>query len=134
MSDHAAVLFANDAFYLAVAGRDIAAMGDVWAETTPVCCLHPGWPPLVEREDILESWRRILENSQQPSIDVFGATVRLVSDCAIVLCYEVVTQNYLIATNIFVQENGLWRMIHHQSGGTPPPEEMPEVDPPETVQ
>lgn len=134
MSDHAAILFANDAFYLAVAGRDMQAMSDVWAENTEATCLHPGWPPLIGRDEILDSWRRILANQDQPPIDVFGATARVVGDCAIVLCYEVVSQNYLIATNLFVRENNVWRMIHHQSGGTPPPEDLPEREPSETVQ
>jgi hypothetical protein len=27
-----------------------------------VSCVHPGWPVLVGRQTVLESWRRILGN------------------------------------------------------------------------
>lgn len=134
MSNNPAILFANDAFYLAVANRDNAAMAEVWAIDTEVSCLHPGWPPIIGRDDVLESWRHILGNEQQPPIEVFGASARIVGGCAVVLCYETVSQNFLIATNLFVRENGLWRMILHQSGVTSPPEEFPETETSETVQ
>ena len=37
---------------------------------------------------------------------------------AYVICYEKVTNGVLIATNIFVREDGAWRMIHHHAGQT----------------
>ena len=42
MPEHAAVLFANDAFYLAFANRDYDAMDVIWARDAPVTCIHPG--------------------------------------------------------------------------------------------
>ena len=42
MSETAAVLFANDAFYLAFATRDLSAMEALWAKACPVACIHLG--------------------------------------------------------------------------------------------
>ncbi len=66
--DPALLLFANDAFYRAFTSRDYAAMEGLWARAHPVMCLHPGWPALFGREDVLGSWQRILGNPQAPSI------------------------------------------------------------------
>ncbi len=41
---------------------------------------------------------------------------------AIVVCYETVGQFTLVATNVFVREEGAWRMVHHQSGETQLPQ------------
>ena len=44
-----------------------------------------------------------------------------------VTCREVIEGGQLAATNVFVQENGQWRLVHHQSGptpGKPSPEEL----------
>ncbi|HJN60958.1 MAG TPA: nuclear transport factor 2 family protein [Alphaproteobacteria bacterium] len=41
MSDEQAVLDANQAFYTAFAGGDMAAMERIWAREAPVCCIHP---------------------------------------------------------------------------------------------
>ena len=50
MSDEEAVLAANEEFYRAFAARDLAAMDALWAQETPVACVHPGWDALVGRD------------------------------------------------------------------------------------
>ena len=121
MSHHAAVLFANDAFYLAFRNRDAKAMNEVWARREPVTCIHPGWRPLSGREAVMESWLAILANPASPDVRCLGAEAHVVADAAYVLCYELIPQGSLVATNIFVRENGAWRMMHHQSGPAPSP-------------
>jgi ketosteroid isomerase-like protein len=120
-ADTAAALFANDAFYLAFQTSDADAMERVWARRDNVICLHPGWPPLIGRQMVIQSWRGILGNTDQPPVSVHAAHVELHGDTAIVICYETVAGHTLIATNVFVREDGQWRMVHHQSGETPPP-------------
>ena len=34
------------------------------------------------------------------------------------ICYEVLEDGFLAATNIFVREAGGWAMVHHQAGHT----------------
>ena len=119
MSQHAAVLFANDAFYLAFRTRDLEAMAAVWSEREGITCIHPGWRPLSGRQPVMTSWRAILSNPDNPEVECRGAEAHTAGDVAYVLCYEVMPQGLLVATNIFVHEGGIWRMIHHQSGPAP---------------
>lgn len=123
MSEHAAVLFANDAFYLAFANQDLEAMEGIWAREIPVTCIHPGWDPLSGREEVMESWESILNNPTATHIACKNPTVRVFGEFSCVICHEVLDQGFLVATNLFVQEDGQWRMIHHQAGTAPPPEE-----------
>ena len=122
MSDIDAVLFANEAFYQAFADRDIDAMDQVWAENVPVACLHPGWPLLDGRDQVLQSWVSILANPDSPEILCHDATSHILGDAAYVVCLEEIDGLFLVATNIFAHQQGphgkIWRLAHHQSGPT----------------
>lgn len=121
MRDRQATLFANEAFYQAFTDGDIVAMDAVWAHDAPVACIHPGWEPLSGRDRIMESWQAILGNENRPAIHSHAAKVYLYGEVAFVICYEEINNEFLVATNVFVRENGGWRMVHHQAGPTAPP-------------
>ena len=110
------VLAANEAFYRAFNQKDPAAMEDIWARSPKVTCTHPGWNLLTGRDRVMESWRGILTNPGQPKIVSGGATVNFLGDVAVVLCRELVAGSPLAATNIYVLEDGTWKLVHHQSG------------------
>ena len=132
MSDRDALLFANEAFYRAFADRDMLAMEDVWSSTDPVACIHPGWGALTGREQVLESWAAIIANPDSPDIRVHAPVPHILGDTGFVICYEEIAGQYLIATNVFVRDGRLWRMVHHQAGPTaavPQPEEGDETTP-----
>lgn len=116
MTDADAVLAANLEFYRAFAARDIAAMEALWANRAPVACLHPGWAALREREAILDSWRGILSNPDAPRIACYDEQVFLYGEVALVLCEEELEGGTLAATNLFVREDGGWRLAHHHAG------------------
>ncbi|HLT76720.1 MAG TPA: nuclear transport factor 2 family protein [Ferrovibrio sp.] len=120
--DESALLEANAAFYHAFATRDAGAMEAIWAKAAPICCIHPGWPPLVGRDAVLEGWRRILANPAQPALQMMAPKVTLWGDVAMVICFEKVEDQYLVASNIFVREGRGWKLSHHQAGpvATPP--------------
>lgn len=118
MSDSEAVLTANQAFYRAFADGDMAAMDALWSRHGPIACSHPGWPVLIGRDRVMDSWRTILDNPGRPDIACRGAEAHLLDGAAYVTCYEDVGSGTLAATNIFVQEDGMWRMTHHQAGPT----------------
>lgn len=113
--DLAAVLEANRAFYTAFGARDAAAMAKLWAAHLPVVCVHPGWPPLLERVDVIQSWQRIFANPDQPDLRQMKERAFLLGDFALVVCLEVLPNATLVATNTFAREAGAWRMVHHQS-------------------
>jgi ketosteroid isomerase-like protein len=116
--DRDAILFANEAFYRAFAGRNFAAMDDLWAKNEPVACIHPGWGPLTGRAEVMASWEAILNHPSQPAVTCHAPMVQVHGDTACVICFEEVGGAYLLATNVFIRDGGVWRMVHHQAGPT----------------
>ncbi len=135
MSDTAELLFANEAFYHVFRSRDVAAMEALWARRAPITCVHPGWHALNTREAVMESWDGILSNPKAPKVDCRGARAHLLGELGVVLCYEIIGGSVLTATNIFLREDGAWRLVHHHAGpcGTPPAE-LAEAPPEERIQ
>lgn len=114
MSDKDSILAANAAFYAAFSAADFDAMSVIWAEDA-VSCIHPGWPVLVGRQSVLESYRNILSNPNQERIDYRNETVMMTGDDARVFCVEIVGGMALAATNWFKRYDGIWRLVHHQA-------------------
>jgi ketosteroid isomerase-like protein len=114
MSDEDAALAANETYYRAFVNGDMRAMGRIWAEDD-VTCIHPGWPALVERQEILESYRQIFNNQNRDRIEARNETAIVNGDEARVLCVEFIGGAALAATNLFRRVAGTWRMAHHQA-------------------
>jgi len=114
MSDETAILAANAAYYRAFVTADFAAMSRLWADDK-VSCVHPGWPALLGRQPILESYRQIFGNPNQERIDPRNETVMVSGSEARVLCVEFVSGAALAVTNSFQRVDGAWRMTHHQA-------------------
>ena len=111
------VSFVNEAFYLAFESKDITAMENIWANQKEMYCLHPGWHPLTGREEIIESWARILANTAQPQISFDSPQyLRIGEDSVAVNCFERSPQQNMIATNIYQKYSDRFQMIFHQSG------------------
>jgi ketosteroid isomerase-like protein len=113
-----ALLAANEQFYRVFSAGDFNAMRELWATRSPIACLHPGEPLLLGQEQVLGRWRELLAprpgfklRCDRPTVQAFGST-------AIVHCYEAVNEEpaHLVATNVFVQENGSWHLVHHHAG------------------
>ena len=123
LKDEQLALFANDTFYLAFAQKDFRTMERLWAEQHPTLCIHPGWAAMTERKEIVLSWQRILNNPEQPGIDFYNATAKVVGSVVMVHCYEELPGSVCVATNGFVKERGEMRLFHHHSGpcASPPP-------------
>ena len=132
MPDREALLFANEAFYLAFADRDMSAMDAMWAARDSVACIHPGWGVIDGREEVLNSWSAIVANPDSPTIVCHDARAYVYGNVGFVVCYEEIDGQYLIATNVFVREGPVWKVVHHHAGptsGMPSPEAEDEPDP-----
>ena len=66
----------------------------------------------------MESWQAILDLGSTQGIRCAEPQVQLYGDLALVVCYEGLQNNYLLATNGFVQESEGWKLIHHQAAQT----------------
>jgi len=110
-----AVTAANEAFYRAFAARDLAAMDRLWAHAAEVACIHPGWAPCEGRKAVMASWAGILGNPDSPKVRCLRPRVSLHGGLGLVVCYEGIEGSYLIATNLFVEEGGGWKLVHHQA-------------------
>lgn len=115
-STETALLRANSAFYSAFAERDMEAMDELWAHATPVACVHPGWPPLHGRDEVMASWRSILLSGESPRVRCEQAKAFVLGATGFVTCVEHVDGGRLVATNTFALEDGLWQIVHHHAG------------------
>ena len=118
-ADEAAILAANDAFYAAFRGGDLEAMDALWARSHDVAVFHPGWPGLSGRDEVMESWYRIMFVGEPPAVYPIEPTVIMNGTCAVVFCTEDLGHARTIASNTFVREDGAWRISHHQATGLP---------------
>jgi len=118
MTDSAAVLDANEAFYRAMREADLDVMEALWARSRQVSCTHPSGPPIFGRDAVMASWRMILGHEppevypDEPQVIVTGRT-------AMVLCKERIGRFELMASNTWVREDGAWRMVSHQAAAIP---------------
>ena len=66
MSDDDRILELNEDLYAAFENADLDKMDALWArgELSPsVSCVHPGWPILRGREEVMRSWAMIMANT-----------------------------------------------------------------------
>jgi hypothetical protein len=115
MTDRDAVLSQNLEFYRAFSTRDIGLMDRLWARHAPVSCIHPGWPLVSGRDEVLRSWRSILRNPAAPAVLCYEESATVYGETALVTCEEELEDGTLAAGNLFVRESGLWRLVHHQA-------------------
>lgn len=116
LTDDAEILAANEAFYDAFTRSDLETIEDLWASLTPVACIHPGWDALHGREDVIASFRAILGSGGAPRVTCVDPAATRMGDAAFVVCHEAIDDTHLVATNVFVREDGRWKLVHHQAG------------------
>ena len=126
------VLGANAEFYRSFREGDATAMSQIWVEEddgVTVACVHPAMPLITGRHKVLESWRQILSSSP-PNIQPENAQLVVSGDTAWVMNEEVIDHgggqpvSKCMATNIFVQRKGAWKIVHHQGGPLITPREF----------
>jgi ketosteroid isomerase-like protein len=114
---------ANEAFYAAFERLDLATMANLWARQTGVTCAHPGWDLVVGYQAVMESWRAILEGTSEVRFQFEEVHITSTADAGSVVSRQVLrtpvaglaVENVLIAVNVFVREEGAFRIAHHQA-------------------
>ncbi len=117
-TDTEAILAANSNFYEAFEKGSAVNMEILWSNSENISCIHPGWPALYGQDDVISSWQCIL-NEPPPFLAFSQASAYMHGDFAYVVCCEHLEPGMLLATNIFANEDGVWKMIHHQSSICP---------------
>ena len=132
------VIDVNRRFYEAFESLDIKRMEGIWLREDYIKCVHPGWALLSGWDAVMESWRRIFENTEQMRFTLTDVQARVQGDLAWVTLYENLASRLqgqtsaavVLATNIYEQRPDGWFMIHHHGS----PVMMAEPDPRSTVQ
>ncbi len=89
-ADIAEVEAANTAFYEALERGDLDALTDSWlpGEELTVSCVHPGWPVLTGRRDVLRSYALIMANTDYIQFFLTDVNVTMTGETALVTCTE----------------------------------------------
>jgi ketosteroid isomerase-like protein len=127
MQSEEAIKSANTGFYRAIESGVIDHMEEVWSHTENARCVHPGWDLIVGWSRIREAWERIFASEQKMRITPTDVYVYYLADFAWVSCIENITvfqeTNFdtvqAVATNLFVQRDGKWLMLHHHASPIP---------------
>ncbi|WP_019549267.1 nuclear transport factor 2 family protein [Streptomyces sulphureus] len=133
-TDIEAVEAANTALYQAVEEGDLEALSALWLEDG-VTVVHPGWPVLSGRAEVLRSYALIMANTEYIQFFLTDVEVSVQGDTALVSCTENILSSgpededgasplvggLVVATNVFrhttpdpaAGDEGGWRLWSH---------------------
>ncbi|ADI09046.1 hypothetical protein SBI_05926 [Streptomyces bingchenggensis BCW-1] len=133
LTDSERVALANTALYEAMEQGDHGAMSRLWLDDpdTEVSCVHPGWPVLRGRSEVLRSYALIMANTDYIQFFLTDVEVSIMSDTAMVTCTENILSGapaeeegqlgplvgqLVVATNAFRRTEDGWKVwAHHGS-------------------
>ncbi|MEU9832497.1 nuclear transport factor 2 family protein [Streptosporangium sp. NPDC048047] len=128
--DTTAVETVNQSFYTAIENADLDRMTEIWAEDMDgrqVSCVHPGWPIVSGRPEVLRSWALLMANTPYIQFVLTDVRVMVMGDVAILTCEENIltagdegdssfAAGKVVASNTFVRTAEGWRLwLHHGS-------------------
>ncbi|GAB2956010.1 nuclear transport factor 2 family protein [Streptomyces pseudoechinosporeus] len=145
----------NTAFYEAMERGDFEELSTLWlapmdidgaehtADTDPkdpdetadqgaeVSCVHPGWPVLTGRGEVLRSYALIMANTEYIQFFLTDVHVSVISDTALVTCTENILSGgpppedsdelgplvgqLVVATNVFRRTSDGWKLWSHHA-------------------
>lgn len=123
---------ANQEYYSAFEAGDLDRMSALWAFDSDaegqVTCVHPGWPMLRGRAEVLRSWALIMANTTYIQFVLTDVQATVHGDVAMVTCGENVLTaaegsesefaagGSIVASKVFVRTESGWRLwLHHGS-------------------
>ncbi|MFG3499212.1 nuclear transport factor 2 family protein [Streptomyces sp. NPDC047928] len=129
-TDTEAVELANTAFYEAMERGDFEAISELWLDEShsDISCVHPGWPVLSGRGEVLRSYALIMANTDYIQFFLTDVKVSVAGDTALVTCTENILSGgpaedgaelgplvgqLVVATNVFRRTPDGWRVWSH---------------------
>ncbi|MDF3300616.1 nuclear transport factor 2 family protein [Streptomyces tropicalis] len=137
---------ANTAFYEALERGDFDALSSLWltpsdlgvdeewhdpADTGVISCVHPGWPVLTGRGEVLRSYALIMANTDYIQFFLTDVHVSVTGDTALVTCTENILSGgpppqgedelgplvgqLVVATNVFRRTGAGWKLWSHHA-------------------
>jgi ketosteroid isomerase-like protein len=145
-TDVEAVELANTAFYEAMERGDFEEISELWLDDSQgaISCVHPGWPVLTGRGEVLRSYALIMANTDYIQFFLTDVKVSVAADTALVTCTENILSGgpaeegadlgplvgqLVVATNVFRRTPDGWRIWAHH--GSPVLAETGEEEPDE---
>ncbi|MER5891679.1 nuclear transport factor 2 family protein [Streptomyces sp. NPDC001876] len=134
---------ANTAFYEAMERGDFDELSALWlpGEDLTISCVHPGWPVLTGRGEVLRSYALIMANTEYIQFFLTDVGVAMTGDTALVTCTENILSGgpaeegnslgplvgqLVVATNVFRRTPDGWKLWSHH--GSPVLAETGEED------
>ncbi|MDT0269532.1 nuclear transport factor 2 family protein [Streptomyces sp. DSM 44915] len=127
-TDIEAVEAANTALYEAIERGDLAALTERWL-ADDISVVHPGWPVINGRAEVLRSYALIMANTDYIQFFLTDVEVSVLGDTALVTCTENILSGgpaetegevgplvggLVVATNVFRRaEDGQWLVWSH---------------------
>ncbi|MGW3293021.1 nuclear transport factor 2 family protein [Streptomyces xiamenensis] len=130
-TDIEAVEAANTALYDALEQGDLDAMADRWIDAEEISVIHPGWPVITGRGEVLRSYALIMANTEYIQFFLTDVEVSVMGDTALVTCTENILSGgpaeedgsagplvggLVVATNLFRRAEGgegEWKLWSH---------------------
>jgi ketosteroid isomerase-like protein len=118
---------ANTAFYETMERGDFDELSDLWLDDD-ISCIHPGWPVLTGRGEVLRSYALIMANTEYIQFFLTDVKVSVAGDTALVTCTENILSGgpaedggelgplvgqLVVATNVFRRTLDGWKIWSH---------------------
>ncbi|MFI8824580.1 nuclear transport factor 2 family protein [Streptomyces sp. NPDC053431] len=109
---------------------DFDGITELWLDdgATEISCVHPGWPVLTGRGEVLRSYALIMANTDYIQFFLTDVEISLSGDVAVVTCTENILSGgpaedgaalgplvgqLVVATNVFRRTSEGWRIWSH---------------------
>ncbi|MCD9593402.1 nuclear transport factor 2 family protein [Streptomyces sp. 8ZJF_21] len=130
LTDNERVALVNTALYDAMEQGDHSTLQRLWLDSpdTEVSCVHPGWPVLRGRGEVLRSYALIMANTDYIQFFLTDVEVSVMTDTALVTCTENILSGapaeeegqlgplvgqLVVATNVFRRTEDGWKVWSH---------------------
>ncbi|MCF3121264.1 nuclear transport factor 2 family protein [Streptomyces arenae] len=149
-TDSEQVELANTAFYEALERGDFDKVSELWLDSgdgardgeadeddaedpagDAISCVHPGWPVLTGRGEVLRSYALIMANTEYIQFFLTDLKVGVAGDTALVTCTENILSGgpppegggelgplvgqLVVATNVFRRTSDGWKLWSHHA-------------------